>query len=158
MNDPKKIISSADAINLILQGKELAGYSIKGATDLYNIAAEIKSKLIIRECFVENLVSPSVEFIHELSLIGSHFEKCSFNYAYFIGGLTIDNCIFESYLDFEAGGHNQKNCPFRIKQSSFLGFVNFFDCWFQSKVEVVDNDFKKGTNLLGNKGKPFRVQ
>jgi len=36
--------------------------------------------------------------------------------------------------------------------------VNFFDCWFKSGVIVSNNDFKKGTNLLGNKDEVYRVQ
>lgn len=158
MKNSKNIISSEYAIEIIFQGQELANYHIEGVIDLYKIVEGINSELVIRDCFVENLVSHSIEFIHGLRLVGSHFDRCSFNYAYFIGGLTIDNCFFDTYLDFEAGGHNQKNCAFKLKQSSFNGFVNFFDCWFQSTVEVVDNEFKKGTNLLGNKDKPFRVQ
>jgi hypothetical protein len=158
MTNPKNTFSSEDAIKILLQGQELANFHITGVIDLYKVAKEINSELIIRNCFVENLVSPSIEFTYGLRLTESHFAKCSFNYAYFIGGLTIDNCVFDTYLDFEAGGHNQKNHAFKIIQSSFCGFVNFFDCWFQSGVEVVNNEFKKGTNLMGNRDEPFRVQ
>jgi len=158
MNNQKNIISSEDAIELILQGQEIANYHIIGKTELYKIASKLNRELVIQDCFIEDLVSPSAEFIHGLRIVRSHLAKCSFNYAYFIGGLFISDCTFDSYLDFEAGGHNQNDRGFQIKNSSFHGFVNFFDCWFQSAVEVVGNEFKKGTNLLGNKDKPFSVQ
>jgi hypothetical protein len=158
MSNQKTIISSENAIELILRGQEIANFHITGTTDFCKIEKELNRELVIQDCFIENLVSISAEYRHSLRLVRSHLNKCSFNYTYFIGGLTIRDCTFDSYLDFEAGGHNQNNCKFQIAQSSFDGFVNFFDCRFQSHVEIVGNEFKRGTNLLGNMDKPFRVQ
>jgi hypothetical protein len=151
-------ISSKTAIDLIIQGKPLINYHISDKLELYNLKDKYDCELIIENCIFDNLISPSIEFKHPVRLIRSCFHKCSFNYAYFIEGLMIDNCVFDSYLDFEAGGHNQKNSTITIKNSTFKGFVNFFDCWYQSKVVITDNDFEKGTNLLGNKDKAYRVQ
>ena len=71
-------------------------------------------------------------------------------------GINVDHCIFDSYLDFEAGGHNKK--PVIITNTEFKDFVNFFDCWYQDEVIVCGNDFRKGTNLCGNKGKSYQTQ
>ena len=100
-------------------------------------------ELVLINCIIDNLVSPSIEFKNKVIFENSYFCKCSFNYTYFLGGLTIDNCVFESYLDFEAGGHNQNNNLFTIKNSHFKSFVNFFDCLFQSGVEIINNHFEK---------------
>jgi len=91
---------------------------------------------------VEKLNSPSLEFHHLLTLIDSDFRTCEFAFAYFEKGLIIEGCVFESYLDFQAGGHN-KNHAFTIKNSTFSEFVNFFDCWFQNTVEITGNEFKR---------------
>ncbi|RYU84421.1 hypothetical protein [Hymenobacter persicinus] len=55
----------------------------------------------------------------------------------------------ESYLDFQAGGHNQPGCPVWLRGNVFQGFVNFFDCWYQAEVTIEDNAFCRDTNLLG---------
>lgn len=78
----------------------------------------------------------------------------SFVFTYFLGGLTIDNCIFYNYLDFQAGGHNKIGNPVIIINNDFKDFVNFFDCWYENEVTISNNKFHKGTNLLGQ---PFNI-
>ena len=34
--------------------------------------------------------------------------------------------------------------------------MNFFDCWYEGPFEVRRCTFRKGTNLFGNKGEPFK--
>nr|GFC11688.1 two component histidine kinase, putative [Tanacetum cinerariifolium] len=51
-----------------------------------------------------------------------------------VGGLTIESCTFESYLDFQAGGHNLAGYPIKILNNIFLNFVNFFDCWYTGEA------------------------
>ena len=103
-----------------------------------------------------------------LSLIGVNvnnamieFENCEFREfvaigTFFSGGAKFEKCKFYSYVDFESGGQNEK--PFILKNNIFYGFVNFFDCWFKDDVVVINNTFKKGTNLLGNKDHPYGPQ
>ena len=68
--------------------------------------------------------------------------------------LVIDNCIFRNAANFFAlhclGEVTIKNCIFHE-------FVDFGDCWFKNKVTIKRNEFKKGTNLLGNLDKPYKV-
>jgi hypothetical protein len=68
-------------------------------------------------------------------------------------GLLIKNCIVKNYIDYQMGGHNKK--PIVIEESIFLGFFNFFDCQFENRIELKNNIFTKGANLLGNKGEGF---
>lgn len=150
-------ISAEAAVELILHGKPLFDFQIQGTVDLHKLEGQLNTALIFENCLLENLISPSVEFKYPVRFSRCHFKKCNFDFAYFLYGLTIDNCVFESYLNFQAGGHNQHRFEFTIVRSTFNGFVNFFDCWFQGNVLVMDNDFKKGTNLLGNKSMPYRV-
>ena len=151
-------ISAETAIGLILAGKPLNNYYIRDTLDLYKHEGKIVSDVIIEDCEFEKLASYSVEYRHPVRLSRCLFHDNSFNYAYFLAGLTIDHCVFETYLDFESGGHNQYNKLFTITNSTFHEFVNFFDCWFQSGVIISNNDFRKGTNLLGNRDQPYSVQ
>jgi len=45
----------------------------------------------------------------------------------------------------------------RFVDNIFSNFVNFFDCYFIGPFIMKNNIFKKGTNLLGNKGEQYEV-
>ncbi|MGY3055759.1 hypothetical protein ACVWYG_003985 [Pedobacter sp. UYEF25] len=88
-----------------------------------------------------------VYFEKKVTLRNCHFKNAVFNFSYFQKGLIIEDCIFDKYLDFEAGGHNEIGFPIIIKNNEFRNFVNFCDCWFTGEVIIVDNKFLKGTNI-----------
>jgi len=106
-------------------------------------------KIVIDNCVFEFFEGISSQFLKQVRLTNSEFKKCDFTFTYFLGGLEIQNCVFESYLDFQAGGHNKDGSEFSIRNSTFKNFVNFFDCWYESAVIIENNDFQQGTNLLG---------
>lgn len=68
--------------------------------------------------------------------------------CWFTEGLILKNNHISNYVDYQMGGHNKKNIV--IDRNIFNEFVNFFDCQFESPLEVTNNIFHKGTNLLGN--------
>src|SRR5579863_2505921 len=157
VNENKVTITAKDANELIVQGKQLKNFHITGDLDLFKIRGELQTDLSIENCIIDNLIAPAVKFSHHVHFNDVCFKRCSFNFARFYDGLLIENCEFETYLDFSPGGHNEKNKLFSIRNSVFKEFVSFFDCWFQGDVEIVNNDFRKGTNLLGNKDDVYRV-
>lgn len=73
--------------------------------------------------------------------------------CWFVNGLIIKNCIINNYIDYQMGGHNLK--PMVLSGNVFKEFFNFFDCQFENTIELRNNIFDKGTNLLGNKGEGF---
>jgi hypothetical protein len=148
-------ISAKEAGELIVRGEPLVNCRVEGTLDLYALESKLEGRVVIKNCVLDKLDSPSVEFKHAVELRGSHFRACCFDSAYFLAGLTIDSCVFERQVDFEAGGHNK--AVISITNSEFREFANFFDCWFQGDVIIMNNDFMKGTNLLGNKGKAYGV-
>jgi hypothetical protein len=101
-----------------------------------------------------NVSGSAIHFGKPVRFINCHFEECKFVFTYFLGGLTIDNCKFDDYLDFQAGGHNIAGKLITIANNQFSGFVNFFDCWYESEVIIKNNCFLQGTNLLG---KPLNI-
>jgi hypothetical protein len=122
----------------ILNQEDLKGYNtfhlvncIIGTIDLIGVF-ELNVRLVIENCIINNFK------IHS---------------CWFINGLLLKNCIIKSYVDYQMGGHNVN--PIVIEGNVFVGFLNFFDCHFENRIELKNNIFIKGTNLLGNKGEGF---
>jgi len=95
-------------------------------------AFELDTHLTIENCIINNL----------------NIHSC-----WFVNGLLIKNCIIKNYIDYQMGGHNSGVIV--IEGNVFAGFFNFFDCQFENRIELRNNVFIKGTNLLGNKGEGF---
>jgi hypothetical protein len=154
----RKYISGDDANALVVSGQSLVNFYIYGIFDLGKGDLKYLNKVEIINCQVEFFSAATMIFAEITILKDSHFFNCTFNFAYFLKGLTIDNCKFDSYLDFEGGGHNDKESIFLILNSKFDEFVNFCDCWFIGNVQILNNTFTKGTNILGNIKKPCGVE
>ncbi len=93
---------------------------------------ELNVHLIIENCIINNFK------IHS---------------CWFLNGLLLRNCIINNYVDYQMGGHNES--PIIFEGNVFSGFFNFFDCQFENVIELKNNVFVKGSNLLGNKNEGF---
>lgn len=91
----------------------------------------------------------NVNLIIENSII----SNLKIHSCWFVNGLSIKNCIIRNFVDYQMGGHNKN--PILIEGSVFLEFLNFFDCQFENRIELKNNVFIRGTNLLGNRGEGF---
>lgn len=123
-------------------------------------------ELLDRSYFIENEVYHFINcVVDNFDLLGSFefntnliFEKCIINSmrihsCWFVEGFTIKNCVVNNDIDYQMGGHNKR--PILIEACIFNGFFNFFDCQFESTFTMVDNVFKRGTNILGNEGTEY---
>lgn len=153
MPSPSQRLSSEKATGLLRSGQPLVGHYIGGELAL-PLGETWDQEVVFDNCIVENFTCLSVNFNKPVKLRNCRFGNCQFTFSYFLGGLTIDTCYFDDYLDFQAGGHNQGGEPVRIVNSRFSAFVNFFDCQYESAVIITDNHFLGGTNLLG---KPHNI-
>jgi hypothetical protein len=139
-------ISGTEALRLLQAGKAVRGYRVVG---LLNFPEDdFACPVLLEQCWVENLKAVHTSFESPVRLADCHFVRCDFSFAYFLQGLTIENCAFEHYLDFQSGGHNQPGFLFHLLRNTFQGFVNFFDCWYRAAVRIEHNDFLGQTNLL----------
>lgn len=124
---------------------------IQGTIELDSILTDDSRKcdkeIVIEGCIVECFEGNAIEFLKPVTFKNSYFKDCQFLFSYFIGGLIIEGCTFEKYLDFQAGGHNQPGYPITIRDNAFLDFVNFFDCIYWGELIVRNNNFLKGTNI-----------
>jgi len=153
MPSPSHRLTAAEALDLLRAGQPISDCYISGELSLASDDTW-DQRVLLENCIVERFYCPCTSFSKGVELRDCHFKDCQFTFSYFLGGLTIDACCFDSYLDFQAGGHNQLGNPVRIANSQFAGFVNFFDCWYESAVVITDNHFLGGTNLLGA---PFSI-
>ena len=129
-------------------GSPLSNFSISGVLEI-DAGSEWGSEVFIDNCVIDNLKCLMIYFQKKVTIKNSYLRNASFNFSYFLGGLVIENCIFDKYLDFEAGGHNDSG-SIVIRNNQFKGFVNFFDCWFTGEVYIKGNVFDKGTNICSN--------
>ncbi|RAJ98094.1 hypothetical protein LX87_03002 [Larkinella arboricola] len=145
---PKQNITTERATGLLKGGQPLIDVYVDGELKLETNGIWDKD-VVFENSIIENFSGSVTQFNNPVRLINCHFKNCQFVFTYFSGGLTIDNCTFDSYLDFQAGGHNKAGNAVIITNNGFNGFVNFFDCWYESDVIINNNRFCKGTNLLG---------
>ncbi|UOK42168.1 MULTISPECIES: hypothetical protein [Flavobacterium] len=145
--EPKHNITTERATDLLKDGEPIIDFYIEGEVVIEGLD-NWEKEVVFENCIIKHF-SGNIQFEKPVKLINCHFQKCEFFGAYFFGGLTIDNCTFDDYLDFCAGGHNKTGNPVIITNSNFKGFVNFFDCWYENEVIISNNKFHKGTNLLG---------
>lgn len=146
---PKSNISADYAKDLLWGNKPLLDVYVGGALNIETCEAWNKD-VTLYNCILENLSAINIQFTKPVKLVNCHLKNCQFHFSHFLAGLTIDNCTFESHLDFQAGGHNKDAHAFTIINSDFKGFVNFFDCWFESDVFIYSNNFRAGTNIYGS--------
>lgn len=145
---PKHNITAERAIDLLNDGLPLTDVYVDG--ELKIEINEIWDKEVVFEnCIFEYFSGSVTQFGKPVRITNCHFKSCQFVFTYFFGGLLIDNCTFDKYLDFQAGGHNKTGNSVIINNNNFKEFVNFFDCWYENEVIISNNKFQKGTNLLG---------
>lgn len=141
-------ISPYKAKAFLDNGSPLNNFSISGVLEV-DAGSEFKNEVCIEDCIIDNLKCLMIYFQKKVTIKNSYLRDASFNFSYFLGGLTIENCTFDNYLNFESGGHNDLGFIV-IKNNQFKGFVNFFDCWFTGEVYIEGNVFDKGTNICSN--------
>lgn len=130
------------AIDLLKDGQPLSNCYIDGKLN-FEFNETWNKEVLIDNCIVDYFSGIMTQFDKPVKFTNSHFNECEFNFTYFLGGLTIQNCTFASYLDFQAGGHNKMGKPVALINNEFAGFVNFFDCWYESEVMIINNRFEK---------------
>lgn len=148
MPQPKHNISAERVIDLVISGQHINDCYIDGKITLEGFEA-FEKPIIFKNCVIDFFSGSSTIFKDKVSFSNCHFKNCSFIFTYFESGLSIEGCVFDKYLDFQAGGHN-KTGAVALTSNEFKGFVNFFDCWYESDVNISTNIFHEGTNLLGS--------
>jgi hypothetical protein len=157
----RKVISQNEITEKLKKEKKISNYKISIPLNLRKLLKVKKDQLSIEisfeNCDINEIIFESIEFFKKITIKNSKIKSANFFSSYFIGGLTIESCEFENEVDFQCGGHNMDGAEIRFVDNIFSNFVNFFDCYFIGPFIMKNNIFKKGTNLLGNKGEPYEV-
>ncbi len=127
----KEIINLLTAKNLLGTKSLSITSSVIDTIDLIG-AFELETHLIIENCIIQNL----------------NIHSC-----WFMNGLILKNCIITNYIDYQMGGHNVEKII--LEGNLFKEFFNFFDCHFDEVLEVRNNIFLKGSNLLANRNEGY---
>jgi hypothetical protein len=157
-----RTLSTEEVVELLRRGEPVRDARVSDPLDLRVLCDGDSLRVPVRlaGCHLSVLSAVCVQFHEPVVLEDCTLEAApgAFFAAYFLGGLQISRCSFRSGVDFQCGGHNQGPRTVLIEDTTFEGFVNFLDCWFTGPVMVRRCRFEGGSNLLGNKGRPFAVQ
>ncbi|RYE12948.1 MAG: hypothetical protein EOP45_22025 [Sphingobacteriaceae bacterium] len=126
-------ISAKKAIDLLNEGRALTNLYISGELKI-EADENWEKEMVFENCIIEYFSAIGQQFIKPVKIANCYFKNCSFTFVYFLSGLTIDSCTFESYLDFQAGGHNKTGNIIAITNNDFKKFVNFFGCCYENEV------------------------
>lgn len=139
-------ITPQHAKSILDTGSRLTDFTVNGCIEI-DAGSDWEKEIFMENCVIEDFKCLMVYFKKNVTIKDCRFKNASFNFSYFHGGLAIENCTFDEYLDFEAGGHNDLGNSVTIRKNNFKEFVNFFDCWYTGEVIVEENIFNKGTNI-----------
>jgi hypothetical protein len=147
-----RLLDPTEALRELRQSGIVADAQVSGLLDLRQLIGAQDAcafGVTFSGCILESVQAVSVAFLRPVA-----FDRCQvacvrMSASFFRAGLEITKCSFTSTVAFDSGGHNELGASFRIGESTFGGFVNFFDCWFGGPVEVRACTFSRGTNLLG---------
>ena len=101
--------------------------------------------IFIENCIIKKLECFSLTFRGSLTVRNCLIEEFRLITAFFDGGFSLKGNVVLSDADFQAI-HNYKKME--VEGNVFHGFFKFFDCIFEAPLEVRDNVFLKGSDLL----------
>jgi hypothetical protein len=110
--------------------------------------------LTISNCTISTINFDLFEPNFQIKIEDCKIENFLIHSCWFKGGLLFRNNEVTNYIDYQMGGHNE--LPIILEGNIFNSFVNFFDCHFYAQLEVLNNSFIKGSNLLGNLQEGFK--
>lgn len=149
----KEIINPDVAIVMIKSGQPISDKNLEGKFELNSLEVdyEIHQQIIIEDSIIDEIYSYGSTFLKKVIIKNSVFKNIAmFQSAYFNGGLEIENCVFEDFVDFSCSGHNFDGNEIKLEKNIFKKFVDFDDSVYEGSFILKSNTFDEGTNLLGN--------
>ncbi len=107
----------------------------------------------LEHCVIHVLDLISIEFHGKVTIRNCIIDKLNLHCTWFAEGLEFMGNIVMSDIDYQMGGHN--NDVMVISDNIFHGFFDFFDCHFENQLNVENNVFMKGTDLILRENKGF---
>lgn len=107
----------------------------------------------LEHCVIHVLDLSTIEFHGKVTIRNCIIDKLNLHCTWFAEGLEFMGNIVMSDIDYQMGGHN--NDVMVISENLFHGFFDFFDCHFENQLNVENNVFMKGTDLILRENKGF---
>jgi len=107
----------------------------------------------LEHCVIHVLDLSTIEFHGKVTIRNCIIDKLNLHCTWFAEGLEFMGNIVMSDIDYQMGGHN--NDVMVISDNIFHGFFDFFDCHFENQLNVENNVFMKGTDLILRENKGF---
>lgn len=109
--------------------------------------------MTLERCVIHVLNLSTIEFHGKVTIRNCVIDKLNLHCTWFAAGLEFTGNVVISDIDYQMGGHN--NDVMVISENVFHGFFDFFDCHFEERLNVENNIFLKGTDLLTRENKGF---
>ena len=107
----------------------------------------------LEHCVIHVLDLSTIEFHGKVTIRNCIIDKLNLHCTWFAEGLEFMGNIVMSDIDYQMGGHN--NDVMVISDNIFHVFFDFFDCHFENQLNVENNVFMKGTDLILRENKGF---
>lgn len=108
---------------------------------------DVNKALYINNCIIETIYFATTEFMDKVIISNCIIQEFDIHACWFKGGLLFANNIVKSEIDYQMGGHNEKEIE--IIGNIFNSFFGSFDCHFEEKVIIENNIFMHDCDLLG---------
>jgi len=122
----------------------------------YNLVQYDLGSLSFEACDIQDIDLSGLEFNHSVVFSNCSIKNANFFSSYFLSGIDIIKTAFKNNINFSAGFNNTQG-EVNVKHNVFNDFVDFSDAYFVSSVNILGNNFKGGSNLLGNDKTPVAV-
>lgn len=113
----------------------------------------LTESLSLCNCIIDVLDFNALKFVNEVVIKNCVINELIIYSAWFPGGLKFMNNLVLSDINYEMGGHNNKEIVFL--GNIFNDFLGFFDCHFYECLILKNNIFAKNSDLLAKENKGF---
>lgn len=135
--------------NKLIKGEIIDNIDFKEPLDFHDLAIDgkITSEIKIVNSRLKQVKGECLEFNSNLSFENCEIESISFHGIIINELFTLKNCIISNFMDLSGSRFEPNENHFIIANNNFNNVVTFEDCNFKSAVEIVGNNFNKGTDL-----------
>ena len=109
---------------------------------------DLTYSLILENSEFEEIYATMLNFNYKFTLKDCIVDKFDVYATFFNNGFEITNNIFNKHVPFCDATHGLSGGQMNLSGNIFNNFVDFHDASFKSKIEIRNNNFIQGTNLL----------
>ena len=152
----KEIIKWADFDRLEFQNENFDNIDLTSLKQSKNL--DFNTELLFKNCNIDSFGDTIKVYTKKITFTDCELGHIWFYGTCFSGGLEMKSCSLKDISHFHAIGHNLDPNEFIIDSCTFNDYVDFFDCYFEGPVKIINNDFRQGTNIGIYLQRPFGIK